>query len=237
MSLFCKLEDLRNESDVEQKFIWPLLTSPEPTGLGYSPADIYTKANIKFLAIEKGTAEKVYRPDYIVLMAGFPLVAIEAKHPEKDLNEALREARLYAADSNSFHPPGINPCYRIVVSNGKKTLSSPSDSQEIDLEIDFQDIHLASTRYHEFLTLLKRSALHERTDALRNQFAQTDYRRPTHLLGGLTVRNEEVGYNQFGARIAIDFLHIFNPQSRVERCILFAMHTSTQGAESIMETR
>src|SRR5271157_3992312 len=217
MSFFCKLEDLRNESDVEQKLIWPLFTSPEPTGLGYAPSDIYTKPNIKYLAIEKGTAEKVYRPDYIILMAGFPLVVIEAKHPKEDLNEALREARLYAAELNSFHPPGINPCYRIVVSNGKKIISSASDSQEIDFEIDFHDINLGSARYHEFLTLLKRSALQDRADDLRHKLAKTDFQRPTHLLGGLTVRNEEVGYNEFGARIALDFLHIFNPQSRKER--------------------
>ncbi len=149
--------------------------------------------------------------------SGFPLVVMEAKHPKEDLNEALREARLYAAELNSFHPTGVNPCYRIVVSNAKKVLSSPSDSQQTDFEIDFQDINLGSARYHEFLALLKRSVLQERADVLCRRFTATDLWRPTHLLGGLTARNEEVGYNEFGARIALDFLHLFNPQSRAER--------------------
>ncbi len=176
MSLYCKLEDLRNESDVEQKLIWPLFTSPEPRGMGYAPAEIYTKANIRFLAIEKGTAEKVYRPDYIILMAGFPLAIIEAKHPNEELREALREARLYAAELNSFHPPGINPCGRIIVSNGRQILTCPSDSQAIDFEINFQDINLGSARYHDFLALLKRVTLQQRADALRHEFAKSDFR-------------------------------------------------------------
>src|SRR5438445_1112964 len=110
MSLFCKLEDLKNESDVEQKFVWPMLSSPEPTGLGFAPAEIYTKANIRYLEIDKGTSKKVYRPDYIILLAGLPVLIIEAKHPDEDLDEALREARLYSAELNAQHPPGINPC-------------------------------------------------------------------------------------------------------------------------------
>src|SRR5439155_18001461 len=100
-----------------QKLIWPLLTCPHPEGLGYAPAEIYTKTNIRFLRIDKGKAEKVYRPDYLILMAGFPLVVIEAKHPSEGLEEALREARLYAAELNALHPTQINPCFRLVVSN------------------------------------------------------------------------------------------------------------------------
>src|SRR5678815_1962466 len=88
----CKLEELVNESDVEQKLLWQLLTCAEPDGCGYSSAEIYTKANIKTFEIEKGDAKKVYRPDYIVLLAGLPVLVVEAKRPDEDLEEALREA-------------------------------------------------------------------------------------------------------------------------------------------------
>src|SRR6266849_3707377 len=156
MSLFCKLEDLHNESDVEQKLIWQLLTTREPTGLAYAPAEVYTKANIRFLTIDKGKAEKVYRPDYLIILSGFPLLVIEAKHPNETIDEALREARLYAAVLNAQHPTGVNPCCRVVASNGNRLASTPADSEEIDFEIDFHDIQMGSQRFHDLLTLLKR---------------------------------------------------------------------------------
>jgi hypothetical protein len=102
--LFCNLGDLKNESDVESKLIMPLLSRGEPEGCSYSPAEIYTKANIRYLAIDKGKAEKFYRPDYIIVISGFPMIVIEAKHPDESLDGALREARLYAAELNALHP-------------------------------------------------------------------------------------------------------------------------------------
>ena len=86
-AVFCNLEDLKNESDVELKLIMPILSRAEPEGCGYSPAEIYTKANIRYLAIEKGKAEKIYRPDYIMVISGLPMLVIEAKHPDESLEE------------------------------------------------------------------------------------------------------------------------------------------------------
>lgn len=35
--------------------------------------------------------------------------------------------------------------------------------------------------------------------------------RATYLLGGVTARDEEIGYNSFGKELAFEFEHIFNP--------------------------
>ena len=126
-AMFCTTDNLANESDVEQKFLWPLLTTPSPNGLGYQPVDIKTKPNIRRLKIDKGHAEKLYHPDYVVVIAGIPVFIIEAKHPDEDPVAALREARLYAQELNASFPTGINPCNRIVASNGLLTVSSPVD--------------------------------------------------------------------------------------------------------------
>ncbi len=42
-----------SESDVEQKFIYPLLTSATPNGLNFDGLQVKTKANIKRLTIDK----------------------------------------------------------------------------------------------------------------------------------------------------------------------------------------
>jgi Type I restriction enzyme R protein N terminus (HSDR_N) len=215
MAMFCNLQDLKNESDVEQKLLWPLLTSPQ--GLCYSPAEIFTKPNIQNFEIEKGNAKKVYRPDYILVLAGMPVVVIEAKHPDEDVYEALREARLYAAELNGFHPAGVNPCVRLVVSNGRRLVSSPADTATPDVDIEFAAISMGSLPYHTLLGLIGREPMQNHADHLRRSLRKDDYRRAINLIGGNTARNEEVGYNEFGSRISIDFLHVFNPQTRQDR--------------------
>lgn len=87
--MFCALEDLKTESDVEQKFLWQLLTSPDPRGLGYSAADILTKHSIRRLEIGKGTSQKLYYPDYMVILAGLPTLVLEAKTRGEDVLAGL----------------------------------------------------------------------------------------------------------------------------------------------------
>jgi hypothetical protein len=96
----CELKDLTTESDVEQKFVLPMLINKAPLGLEYGFSDFKTKSNIKKLKIDKGGSAKYYFPDYAIIYAGLPLVIIEAKKPGEDLMEAYREARLYA----TFNP-------------------------------------------------------------------------------------------------------------------------------------
>lgn len=112
------LSALKNESDVEQKLIYPLLVAEEPFGFGIAHSEILTKKNIRRLTIGKGKDRKSYFPDYLVQISGIPLVVIEAKEPNEDLEEAFREARLYAAEVNAIYRPGINPLTKVVATNG-----------------------------------------------------------------------------------------------------------------------
>jgi hypothetical protein len=50
-----ELSDLISESDVEQKFIYPLLTGASPSGFGIGSGSIITKANIRRFELDKGT--------------------------------------------------------------------------------------------------------------------------------------------------------------------------------------
>jgi hypothetical protein len=105
--MFCNPDDLQSESDVEQKFVYPLLTSPSPLGLGYSPVELRTKPDIRKLLIGKGDSKKPYYPDYVVIMSGLPIFIVEVKTPGQDLDEAAREARLYANELNSSFGTGV----------------------------------------------------------------------------------------------------------------------------------
>ncbi len=70
-------EDLITESDVEQKLAWPLLTTARPHGLGFPPAEIFTKPDIRSFQIRKGQSSKLYYPDYIITLLGLPVVITE----------------------------------------------------------------------------------------------------------------------------------------------------------------
>ncbi|MFK8056588.1 MAG: hypothetical protein AB8F78_10750 [Saprospiraceae bacterium] len=59
-----------NESDVEQKFAYLLLSTEEPNGLGFNVSEIKTKPNIRKYKIDKGKSEKYYFPDYLNALHG-----------------------------------------------------------------------------------------------------------------------------------------------------------------------
>ncbi len=215
--MFCTSEDLANESDVEQKFLWPLLTTASPIGLGYQLVDIKTKPDIRRLKIDKGRAEKLYHPDYVIVIAGIPVFVIEAKHPDEDPVAALREARLYAQELNASFPTGINPCNRIVASNGLLTVSSPVDQTEPDITVPLHEVAATSPQFARFCEVLSRTTAQKTADANRNSITARPLHRALQFLGGQTTRDEDVGYNEFGSKLAIDFRHVFNPESRKDR--------------------
>lgn len=215
--MFCKPEELANESDVEQKFLVPLITAAIPNGLGYGAIDYRTKADIRRLKLDKGKSEKLYHPDYAIVIAGIPIFIVEAKHPDEDPTEALREARLYAVELNASFPPGINPCQRIISSNGILTVSATVDSVVPDLSLTLDDCSPSSPLFEEFVNLLSKAAAQTAADQIRNKLTTRPLHRATHLLGGRSARDEDVGYNDFGSKLAIDYRHVFNPETRKDR--------------------
>jgi hypothetical protein len=141
-----KLDDLKNESDVEQKLLYPLLTTEEPFGFGIGSNEILTKQNIRRLPIGKGKDRKSYFPDYLILIGGIPLVVIEAKEPGEDLDEAFREARLYASEINAIFHPGINPLVKVVATNGARLLAGSWDSATPQIDMAYSDLSVSSER-------------------------------------------------------------------------------------------
>lgn len=69
-----QIAELLNESDVEQKLIYPLLTAEAPYGFEIPKENIFTKRNVRRFLIGKGTAQKSYFPDYLIVRACLALM-------------------------------------------------------------------------------------------------------------------------------------------------------------------
>ena len=213
-----ELKDIISESDVEQKFVLPLLINKSPLGLEYTLSDFKTKNVIRKIKIDKGGSSKYYFPDYAIIHIGLPLLIIEAKKPGEDLMEAYREARLYATELNAQYPSKVNPCHKIIVTNGINTLAGNWDSEENIISIGFDDVNAVNATFYEFITFVgKKTVFKYGEEILARIRGTTRYSRPLSLLGGKTVQNEELRPNGFGSTISLEFKYLFNPESYAER--------------------
>ena len=209
---------LNNESDVEQKFVLPLLVNPEPIGFGLQPSDFWTKTSIRKILIYKGNKKKLYYPDYAIVIDGLPFVIIEAKAPGEDLEEAAREGRLYATEINSAYPRDFNPCQMVVVTDGNILATYSWDSDEAIVDLKAEDLDLMNEKFAQLLLRLSRRALQKLANSeLRRLRSSAKYFKPVHMLGGKTIISETVSDNSFGSNVSIEYKYLFNPDSITDR--------------------
>lgn len=208
---------LLNESDVEQKFLYPLLIAEMPSGLAYDPADIHTKTNLRKFSIGKGATQKSYFPDYIISRGGFPLLIIEAKSPGADIEEAYREARLYASELNAQFPPGLQPASKVIVTDGRVLAAGAADHVDPKFHILYSSIDICNNDFADFCQEFNVKATDAAFARLLPKVRPKRFWKPRKLVGGVAFQREEVGMNSFGATISADFSHIFNPLTFEDR--------------------
>ncbi|MCT8824747.1 S1 RNA-binding domain-containing protein [Glaesserella parasuis] len=214
------LDKNSTESDVEQKFIYPFLTNCKPNTLSISSSQILTKLSLSKIKIDKGLASKTYFPDYIITSNGYPIVVIEAKKPsDNDVDEAYREARLYAHAINIKYSQEINPLKYIIATNGTVFKFGLSMDNKYLVDCNVKDLVIGS---HEFDTLssyinndnLRRISLEI---ASKINLKSKKYYRARKSVGGKSIQNEEVDKNPLGEVIYDNYNWIFNPVKDSER--------------------
>ena len=141
---FCEKSVLRNESDVEQFFVSRLLKD-----LDYKDANVLTKHAIPSYVIGKGQKRQSHIPDYQIRVGKTPVLIIEAKHPEKPIEQYMVEAQDYASVVNRGFI-GTNPVKYVIATNGIKTQLSRADENKPILELDFNDFLDSNEKYAKF---------------------------------------------------------------------------------------
>lgn len=204
------------ESDVEMKIILPLLKNKMPEGIGLEEYNIQTKASLKKILIDKGSNAKLYYPDFAVTILGLPIMIVEAKKPNEDLNEAYRQACLYASEINREFPRNINPCQFIIACDGLNLHAGKVDSMA-NFKIANQNWQSTNIDFDAFLKEFNVESLIQNAKQIRNKIG-TDvrFKNPINLLGGKKIRNLESS-NSFGDNISIQYRHLFNPNLEAEK--------------------
>lgn len=211
--------DIENftESDVEMKILYPLLTNEIPEGLGFKEYNILTKVSLKKLLIDKGSSQKLYYPDFAITVSGVPSIIIEAKKPNEDLDEAYRQACLYANELNREYPSKINPCELVIASDGKFLYAGNIDTNKPEFKIAFSDWLNTNVDFDKFLKLFNYTQLEINAENIKNKLrTEATFKNPINLLGGKKIRNLESS-NSFGETISIQYRHLFNPNIENEK--------------------
>ncbi len=209
-----------NESDVEQKFIYPFLIEPEPNGLELPPSIIQTKVNLRRFSIGKGAETKLFYPDYVAAIFGLPVLVIEAKSPLESVVEGYRQARLYAAELNALFHTGLNPSKYVISCNGVELWFGFVDQADPVSKIDLSSFGSYSPGMATLQENLSWKQLSSYAKVLSESIRPNGLFKPRRFVGGSGAQNEEVGRNTFGTTLTSSIRSVFNPASKSERVFI-----------------
>jgi hypothetical protein len=189
-----------SEGDVETLVVLPLLIRGE--FLGLHPTEIRSKEGISARDIGKGAKRKIgYIPDFCVYKRSLPALVIEAKSPRADAAQAYAEARLYAGEINRAFPPGLNPCARIIATNGIQLFAGHWDA-EPSIVTNVQLLRVGARELDDLINLCGQDALDHLTRPISEKLSSLPFRRPFNQGAGPSQILSRIDPNTFAADLA-----------------------------------
>ena len=188
------------ESDVEQKFVLPLLTAPEHLAL---PAlTIKTKGYVKPSEFSKkaGIGFGDY-PDYSIWLRGFPVLLVEVKTPKVSAESGYKEAQLYAQTLNNNYPTGLNPTKFLIATNGVDLLFGYWDAEPI-FRTAVIDLSAGTSQNVRLAELCGFGSLAEHSEGCVLAARKQRIHFPYEYAGGSIVLRTPLPYNRFAAPLA-----------------------------------
>ncbi len=156
-NLFCNLDTLKNESDVEQFFAIKLIKH-----LGYDEKFIKTKTSLDELVISKGSKKEKYKPDYVLFSDGKPKIVIDAKSPTEIIDDYTYQVSGYALELNKRFK-GENPVRFAVLTNGKSLKVYNWDEEEAIVKLSFEDFSRGNEEFKRLIDLLSAENIEKRS--------------------------------------------------------------------------
>jgi len=200
--------DLRTEGDVEAKLLVPLIVSERY--LNIPDVHLYSKEYLPPKDLDKGAKVVAgYFPDFSVWMHGFPVMLVEAKAPGVPVEQAYREAALYARHLNSGYPSGFNPCNFVLASNGERILFGKWDAA-FQFEATPQSIRPGSAALERIINEYGGPALKLFALKCLNKVKAERGVRPFNRAGGDAIINSKKPLNSFAPELSPVLVRYFS---------------------------
>jgi type I restriction enzyme M protein len=152
---YCNLKNLKNETDVRELFLAPLLDE-----LGFTE-DYRETERLPEKNIGKGKKKRVYKPDYVCYSDkahNRPVLIVDAKSPTENAEEGVEDAQLYTAViRRALDEP--KPVQHCIGCNGVRTIIKHYDSNKTEQDLQFSDFQDGKPKFESFKTTFSRSAL------------------------------------------------------------------------------
>lgn len=156
---YCSLNDLTNESAVEQFFVIRLLKD-----LGFRDSEILTKTSIKELLIGKGSKKENYKPDYALRIKGKVRIIIDAKDPKENIDNYFYQISGYALGINKEYDDSQKPVKYCILTNGKITKLFKWANINPVLTLNFEEFTDINSQFLKFRKLIDKKSLIKKTE-------------------------------------------------------------------------
>jgi hypothetical protein len=201
-----------SEGDVETQILLPLLERSE--FLNVPLDEIRSKNGIAARDVGKGLKRKLgYIPDFCVYKHSLPILVVEAKSPTNDVHQAYSEAALYALEINKAFRHKLNPCCRVIASNGITLLAGHWDA-EPELSVSVRDIEPASSTLDSLVSLLGNESLEQIAAPIIKALRASDFKRPFNQGAGEIQINSRIDPNTFAADLAPILIRYFSSRDQ-----------------------
>jgi type I restriction enzyme M protein len=175
-NILCDLSSLSNEASVETWFVNPLLEL-----LGYVASDIKLKTSIDSIRVGQGRKKIPYKPDYIVSVDGLPVIVIDAKTPDEDIDNWVSQCSSYCLEINKLFN-GFNPVKYFVLTNGILTKLLRWDQSGEIITLEFGDFQESGDKYIELNSFIAKEHIAKITEEEQQEIGQTTFEfAPTSL--------------------------------------------------------
>ena len=145
---FCKKDNLNNEDSVENFFLDRLIRD-----LKFKDDNIKTKQSIKQLTIAQGRRKEPYKPDYVLYKNKKPVIVIDAKRTDEDVDDFIYQGAGYCLLLNQTFK-GENPVKFFILSNGLITKVFKWDEDKPIITLRFEDFVDKSEKYIKLIDII-----------------------------------------------------------------------------------
>ncbi len=158
-NLYCRRDDLDNESSVEKFFADRMLKD-----FGYKDSQIQTKKSISDIIVAVGSKRVRYKPDYVVTFRGSPRWVLDAKATDEPLDKWEAQCGGYCLALNQRTTRG-NPVQWYVLCNGLETRLYKWDQADPIVTISFEEFTRGHPLYEKLRAVLGVKAMASPGDA------------------------------------------------------------------------